>query len=228
MENIFTSGCKEFGHPEFRIEFDANGTLNSDASFFGDQLTQMVREGRRFENDQSVQVGWSFTKVILEADGFLTFREPDFKSMPIVWQRGLTNTLRHMRLHKDVLESLLSKESLAIPSLRESCIICTNLNGTGRMMMDRQEPQAGISGWFLGCVDKEHDRNNVQFLRKVSLYEAVVNHAPMALGYLGLPAGIFVLLGSGAPSFDHEGHTLEILKGSYLDAVFGSRTEYQS
>ncbi|MDR3612870.1 MAG: hypothetical protein P4L53_04835 [Candidatus Obscuribacterales bacterium] len=223
MKNICTSSCKQFGHPEFRIEFDAKAILESDVSRFANLLTDMVRDGSRFENDQSFQIGWSITKLVSDGDGFLSFREPDFKSMPIIWQRGLTKSLRHMRLHKDVVESVLPNESLAIPSLGDSCIICTNLNDTTHVIMDRNEQQGNISGWFLGCRDKKHDHNAAQSLHVISLYEAVVSHAPVALGYLGLPAATVVLLGSGTPSFSSNGHGLKIQNGSYLEAVFGKR-----
>ncbi|HEX7641376.1 MAG TPA: hypothetical protein VF472_04095 [Burkholderiaceae bacterium] len=227
MVNILTSGCENFGHPEFRIEFDPKAMLESDASYFADMLVAMVRDGSCFKNDQSFQVGWSFTKIVLEDDGFLTFLEPDFKSMPIVWQRGLTNSLRHLRLHKDVAESLLPTEMLAVPSLRESCIICTKLSGSSDLLMDRQNQQGKISGWFLGCLDEEHDHNNTQSLRVISLYEAVVNHAPRALEYLGLPPGILLLLGSGTPSIMYNGDALKIRKHSYLEAFFGKGNKHK-
>jgi len=46
------------------------------------------------------------------SNGTLGFEEPDMKSIPVVLQPGLTNSLSHLRLHKDTLESVLSSDAL--------------------------------------------------------------------------------------------------------------------
>jgi hypothetical protein len=74
----------------------------------------------------------------------------------------------------------------------QSAIICTRLEGAKGVVMERSAPSGSDSGWFCGCREEDHDHNSVTELRKVSLYEAAVRHAPQIVPYLALPEGILL------------------------------------
>ncbi|BBB68742.1 hypothetical protein UNDYM_4489 [Undibacterium sp. YM2] len=218
MNKIYTSHCKEFEHPEFCLQFDPDIALATDAEFVARLLESMVSKGSCFQDGQSMQLGWSYLMLSTQQDGSLGFKEADFQTMPLVWNIGISNTLRHLRLHKDIVERVVPTEYLSIPSFRAECVVCNELkNANGLIMMVRQEEKKRDSGWFFGCYKEGHDHNNVDNLERISLYEAVVTHAPACLPYLGFPQGMTILLGEGRPIFFYEDKELTILEGSYLD-----------
>lgn len=219
MNVLSTLRCHAHSHPEFAIEFDPQRLLGLDAQWMADLLESWVADGQRFSDGESVQIGWSFTRLRQGDDGLLHFEEPDFESMPIVWTSGLTATLLHLRLHKDTAMSVIDADAMDTPSLRQSCLICTRLKAGNDFMMMRTQPDEWDSGWFIGCLEDDHDHNEPDGLVPESLYQAIVEHAPLALAYLGLPAGTAVRVESGQFELFDESGVLKPAPGSYLDAV---------
>jgi hypothetical protein len=79
--------------------------LEADVLWFAGTLEQIVQSGSCFQGGQSLQIRWSIAWFVALPNGTLGFEEPDMKSMPVVLQPGLTNSLSHLRLHKDTLEA---------------------------------------------------------------------------------------------------------------------------
>jgi hypothetical protein len=140
MLSITTTKCHDYGHPELVLVFDSK-MLETDALWFAGTLEQMVQSGSCFQGGQSLQIGWSVAWFVALPNRTLGFEEPDMKSMPVVRQPGLTNSLGHLRLHKDTLESVLCSDALSFPSLQHSCLVCTRLAPAGSFFMDRRQPQ---------------------------------------------------------------------------------------
>jgi len=216
MLSVATTRCHEFGQAELVLAFNPRNVIEKDVRWFAAGLEQMVQSGSRFQAGQSLQIGWSIAWFVALPDNALGFEEPDMKSMPVVRQPGLTNSLAHLRLHKDTLESVLSAEALSFPSLQQSCLVCTHLSSSGSFLMDRQRPEGGDSGWFIGCQADGHDHNDPSSLRRASLYEAVIAMCPRALAYLAFPVGATIAVDE-APLFFVAGEPLEPRKGSFVD-----------
>lgn len=117
-------------------------------------LRQMVRDGSRFLPGHSLQLGGSLVLFTNLPEGTLGFEEPNMSSMPIIRQSGLTNSLRHLRLQKNSLESVLPAENLAFPSLRQTCTICTKLAQSESFLMERQASSRQIRVGLLGAVTR--------------------------------------------------------------------------
>lgn len=220
MELISTTQCGKYAHPEFHLLYDSAKVLEVDVRWFVGTLERMVAAGEKFSDGQSYQLGWTFMLIKANDEGSLGFMEPEMSRMPIEWEPGVTHALRHLRLHKDVVESVLPAESLSFPSLRQSCLVCTKVDQAGTLLMDRLDSKGDDSGWFIGCGDRAHDHNSVENLERVSLYEAAVSLAPPVLPFLALPAGAFVGLRGGPPVIFYEDKELEIRTGSYLQRLF--------
>lgn len=181
-------------------------------------LEQTVSRGTKYLPGQTIQMGWSLFQIRESDDGLLSLWEPDFGSSPIVWIEGVSRTLAHVRLHKDVVESVLPVSEMTIPSLREAAIVCTRLSDASALVLDRQLPEGQSSGWFFGCADRDHNHHDKAQLRLVSLYDAVVT-APRTLPYLALPAGTFVILDASQPHIHRHDAPLPFRAGSYLAAL---------
>jgi hypothetical protein len=219
-----TTNCGKFGHPEFRLIIDkAKVPVAEDLKWLVNWLEQSVAEGERYAPEQTCQIGWMVTKVGLGEDGLLTLWEPDLRAMPVVWVESVSSTLAHLRLQKDVVESVLAASALTFPSMRQSAIICTRLGNRDHLVLERTQPKAADSGWFFGCRDKDHDHNDATELRCVSLYEAAVSYAPQIIPYLALPPGVLIALENDAPAIFHNGEALDFLKGSFLAARYPNR-----
>lgn len=219
MKFLRTMTCAQHGHPEFRISFDSAVAAN-DAKWLLGWLEESVAEGTRFEIGQTCQVGWVVTEVRQHESGDLILWEPDMRSLPVQWSAAVSYTLAHLRVQKDVAESVLGAEDLLFPSMRQSALICTRLAENKDVVMERAESNGADSGWFCGCREKGHDHNDVAELRRVSLYEAAIRHAPQIVPYLGLPPGVLLCIGSGAPKIFFAGEPLPFKPGSYLAARY--------
>ena len=107
---IHANGCKHYGHPEFKLDYRAEVALDTDARAMADLLVNRVAATERFEDGQLFQMGWVYSRLQLEGSE-LTFKEPDFRSMPVAWDTGVTSMVRHRRLHRDVLTIRLTLTS---------------------------------------------------------------------------------------------------------------------
>jgi hypothetical protein len=179
-------------------------------------IEEEVAGGRRFLPEQTVQVGWAALQIRQRADGTLALFEPDFQSMPIRFVDSVSNTMLHMLLHKWVAESLGLAEELAIPSLQESAVICSDFGSTDGFIMSRLTPQGADSGWFFGCNNETHDHQTVDTLQRISLYEAAVRKDDRIIPFLGLPPDTLIAFREAVPSFFGGEKELTIRPGSYL------------
>jgi hypothetical protein len=210
-----TTTCALHGHPEFRIAYDPAVVIADDVKWLLGWLEGSVAGGARYAAGQTCQIGWAITQVRHDGDD-LTICEPDMRHLPIAWSESVSCTLVHLRAQKDVVESVLGPGDLSFPSMRESAVICNRVGRGEDLVMERVEPAGADSGWFFGCREVGHDHNDAAELRRVSLYEAVVGHAPQTVPYLALPPGILVGVGPGAPAMFHQGEPLYPRPRSYL------------
>jgi len=211
-----TQKCREHGHLEISVQCEESAGLAPSLRSFLGWIESEVEGGRRFLPEQTVQVGWSVLEIRQRSDGTLALFEPDFRSMPVRFVDGVSNTLLHLFLQKSVAESLGLAGELAPPSLRDSAIVCTEFGSTDGFVMSRVTGKAGDSGWFFGCDNAGHDHQSRDGLRRVSLYEAVTRHEDRTIQFLGLPPDTFVGFGGGVPYFSRGETELAIRPGSYL------------
>jgi hypothetical protein len=219
-KTLRTTKCCRHGHPEFRITIDPAVMVEADGAWFLAWLEETVAQGTRYSAGQTCQVGWMLTQILQTEDGDLSVWEPDMRHLPVEWSESVSHTLAHLRIQKDVVESVLAAEDVSFPSMRQSAIICTRLRQGEGVVMERAEPSGADSGWFCGCRGGSHDHNDVAELRRVSLYEAAVRHAPQIVPYLALPPGVLVGVGESALVVFRDGEPLEFRPGSYLAARY--------
>src|SRR5262245_15033582 len=79
MHSITTTKCHDNDHPELVLGFDPAAVLETDALWFAGTLEQMVQSGSRFQEGQSLQIGWSVAWFVALPNGNLGFEEPDMK-----------------------------------------------------------------------------------------------------------------------------------------------------
>lgn len=211
-----TQKCGEHGHAEISVQCEDTSALSPSLHWFLGWIENEVAGGRRFHPEQNVQVGWSVLEVRQRTDGTLALFEPDFQSLPVRFVDSVSNTLLHLFLQKSVAESLGLEGELAIPSLRDSAIVCTKFGSTKGFTMSRVTPGPADSGWFFGCDSQTHDHQSPGTLGRLSLYEAVIRHDNRTIPFLALPPDTFVGFGGAVPYFSREETELAIRPGSYL------------
>lgn len=230
MRHLETRSCHQHGHPEFALELGEE-VLELDAEWLRATLEGLVAQGHRFRPGETLQLGWSITRIGPLEHGRLTLLEPDFESLPTHFVPGATRTLLHLRLQRSVAESLGVAEP-AFPSLRQSAIVCSRLARAHPLWLDRALPQGMDSGWFMGCADESHDHQSARSLERLSLYEVALQQ-PAVVPYLALPPGLQLLLpveshwgrkhrthestSSERPTAWREGRELEPAPGSLLE-----------
>jgi hypothetical protein len=212
---IVTTRCSEWKHPEFRLAVDP-AIPDCDIDAFKCWLEESVASGARFEAGQIIQLA-SMLMQISSADGHLVLEEPDLRSVPIVWTAGITRSLRLTRLQKDVAESVGLGVGMDFPSIRHSVLIGVDLSShSDAFILDRLEPAASDSGWFLGRLDSQVDYNEPANLYRTSVYDAFVRWPKVAM-FFALPAGSRVEMSPNQLALSRNGLRLELRTGSFLD-----------
>lgn len=221
MAFVRTKSCHRHGHPEFRIAYDPSIVLVADdVDWFVSWLEESVAQGTRYKPGQTCQVGWITTEIRQRPDGDLCIWEPDMQQRPVVWQESVSRTLADLRMQKDVVESVLDAADMAIPSMRQSAIVCTRFGEDDNIVMERRAPDGTVSGWFFGCIADDHDHNDVAELKRVSLYEAVVCCSRLILPFLALPEGTLISMQIGVPFIILNDEQLSFKPGSYLARLY--------
>ncbi len=219
-----STNCNKPGQLEISIQCDDAPFLAGSLKWLLSWIESEVAAGRRFLPEETLQVGWSWLEVRQRTDGTLGLFEPDFQSMPTKFVDSVSNSLLHLFLQKSVAESLGLERELAIPSLRDSAIVCTEFGSHAGFVMSRLKPKEGDSGWFFGCDSGAHDHQRIESLRRISVYEAAIRHEDRIIPFLGLPADTFVGFGGAVPYFSRGEKDLAIRSGSYLHRKYVERT----
>lgn len=82
-------------------------------------------------------------------------------------------------------------------------------------MMERFEATGNDSGWYLGCVDEDHDHNDPKNLQRVSLYEIACGMLT-CVPFLSLPPKIQVKVKNNNFNFHYNGESLVPKANSFL------------
>jgi len=195
------------------ISFDVGqGVPESDIKWFLRFMEDAMESGARFKAGETIQIGWIIDRFEQQSESEIAICEPDFTNIPIAFRDSVTITLRHLRLHKDVVESVGLQP--AFPSIRQSAIVCSSF-ADEPVIMVRNEPLSDTdSGVFVGCGDIRHDHETTENLERRSLYEVALL-AKSVIPFVALPVGSEVHLAPGLEVF-FEGKLRPIRRGSYL------------
>jgi hypothetical protein len=228
-----TTQCHKYNHPEFTLEVGPE-VIEPDLDWLIRYLEESVAQGTRYVPGQTVQLGWTILEVRDLGDlggNRLALFEPDMEHMPIHFVNSVTRCLVHLRVQKDVVESVLPAESLAFPSQLHAGLRCSRLRSGAGMIMSRSQPdtdEKSVSGWFAGCDDDGHDHNDPKSLQYVSLYE-MAKDCPGVIPYLALPPGSgLVIPAKGRPTICFEEQELKFKKGSMLELKYGGGGGWRS
>lgn len=208
--------CRTNDQPDFVLTYDPKSVLDRDVHFLKQSIESSVASGIRYRPGETLQIGWVITQIQLRSNGFLALREPDFVSVPIQWIESVTRTLRHLRLQKDVAESLDMVKRIDFPSLSDSAIIATEVPANcPRYFMSRCEKKGADSGWFLGLIEPGVNYDYPLNLRRLSLYEIAVL-LPSSVMFMCLPARSLVTVDDGHVEFLFDGERIPAARGSFM------------
>jgi hypothetical protein len=213
--------CARYNHPDF--QFIVNALVpHEDVSVLVSYLQDSVQEGKRYEDGEMMQFGSMLFRFVKAGD-FLILQEPDLRAIPIVWTDGITNSMKLLRLQKDVAESVDLGDAVDFPSIRGSLLVGADwAEASDTLVIERSEPEGLDSGWFVGRIDTRLDYNDPANLRRVSVYQAILD-APRIAGFLALPAGCRIEIARQSTTLSYRGQALTIRKGSFLDVACSGR-----
>lgn len=212
-----TTRCSQYQHPEFRVAYDST-IVQGDVDTLVSWLEESVAQETRFKVWETIAFGSMLLRVAA-MDGDLALEEPDLQSFPIEWTLGVTQSIKLMRLQKDIVESVGLDGELDFAEIRSSLLVGTDLaNDTEAFFLERAERVGSDSGWFIGSLETELDYNDPANLDRLSVYRAILDW-PQVAGFLGLPADCRVEVTGSTLLVSRSGEPLEIKKGSLLDCA---------
>jgi hypothetical protein len=218
-----TSKCALHGHREFTLIFKKRPPVIGLERTLLDYFENGVAKGTSFLPGQVVQLGWALLQLIERDDGTLGVQEIDIENKS-GWVESVHMSLTATWFQREVVSSVGIAEP-AFPRQGQNATVCDKLRDAGPdYLLGRVEPDdAEDSGWFMGCVDEEHDHRHVDNLSRAHLVGIAVRH-PFVTQFLALPVGTKVRVsGPGrvrAAIFLH-GEERVPIAGSYL-AVLNS------
>jgi hypothetical protein len=216
-----TIKCSGYNHPDFQLVVDS-AVPQVDVDVLASFLEQSVQEGTRYGDGQTIDFGSMLFRLVT-SDGFLTLQEPDLRTIPISWTEGITNSMKLLRLQKDIGESIGLGDELDFPSIRCSLLVGADLaEGLDTLVLERSEPDGLDTGWFVGRLDTEIDYNDPANLRRISVYQAILD-TPLIAGFLALPTGCRVEISGQSTTLSYNGQPLKIQKGSFMDNARSAR-----
>ncbi|GHU30649.1 hypothetical protein FACS1894172_04280 [Spirochaetia bacterium] len=206
----------EFKHKNILVKYSQ--VIKEDIDWFSNTIKRMISNGSIFKNNETMQIGWNFIIFSDLDENTLTLKELDMTGVPQQFSYSIDNTLFHLRLQKDTLESFMDNNNLLFPSLRQSAIICTNFYQTSEFFLNRSNSKINDSGWFFGCTNKNHNHDDPTNLKSESLYTIACNKKQI-ISFLAFPVDYIITFESNKFKnlFDNFGKKLKIKKGSLLD-----------
>jgi hypothetical protein len=210
--SVSTTNCSNYQHPEFLLVFDSL-VPQCDIDVLASFLEKSVEQGTQYDDGDTIAFG-SMLFLVASVDNLLILHEPDLQSLPIAWKLGITQSMKLLRLQKDVVESVGLEDEIDSPSIRSSLLIGTDLTDEGKkFILERITPVDSDSGWFIGRPDSMLDYNNEVNLNRISIYQAIMNW-PQIAPFLALPAGCRIDVSEANSIFTRNGKSVAIHKTS--------------
>ena len=198
-----------------KISYD-DAVLEQDVEWFLNYSCSIFDSNIRLKTSTIIQVGMMLVKFKNTGEEIEVF-EPDMIGIPINFTKGITNTLRILRLQKDVYESLDINTDIAFPNLREAIVQCAEWEDATSYILERTESSGNNSGWYIGCTNPEHDHEDPKNLKTTSIYDILISHRDI-LPFLALPSNTAVLVENDRAYVSFEGVEKPPKLGSYLRA----------
>lgn len=191
-------------------------------SVFTDWLTKHLADGAEILDGQTIQIGYSILMCDVN-ERHLSFRGPDFCSLPVKWVADLSAVFRLLLAHKYLPESFGYRPD--IPSLRHTAIIGRRFDEMP-MFINRLSPTEDSmdSGWFIGNDAKEVNNNDPKQLKVVSLYEAALA-VPHIAEFLSLPVGCQVMFDDDGPTVLKEYEPVPVPEDSFFYRHYKSTSQ---
>ena len=215
---LTTTSCfSKYDQPEFQILCNES-VSDRDVNWLVTSLEKTVRDGTRYVDGDLLALGSALLRIRARA-GTLILQEPSPGEIPIQWRDGVTDSLRLLRLQKDVAESLRQLDRIDFARLRESLLMGIDVGHDAQeFLLERAERNVSDSGWFIGLLCSGLDYGDPDNLRRVSVFEAISN-CPRIAGFLALPTGTRVVLAKDRVTVTYFNEPLIPTKGSLLDAA---------
>lgn len=180
MADFRTSGCERFDQKEIVLHLSDAAQMRP--TWLLDFFTESVASGRRFQAEETVQIGWMITKLKENPEGDLEVWEPRFGPVPIEWIRGINKTLRHLILQKSVTESF--HQEPAFPSILQAGTVTPSFwKSKDSFLISRAIPEANSSGWQFSAQKRNDSDEKLH-----SLFE-IASRVPLIIPFLAMPPG---------------------------------------
>jgi len=156
--------------------------------------------------------GWSI--VILRSVGAeLEVHEPTFDTMPLVWRRGIDNTLRHLILQRTICKQLGCEH--LFPTIQQAGIVAPGfmMRSAPTFEMSRDECSGNDSGWVFAPLGYTGEQAEYR-----SLYEIAVAD-PHVIPFLALPSGASVTKLRDALEIEWNGQLLISESNAFLQEL---------
>lgn len=178
-----------YGHTDFKIY---DNISEKDFKFLMSGIEDAISNGETFKPGETYCIGSIICNI--EMDGkYLTVNEPDMKSFPISEIPGIANTISILRSQKNKIELYGLLHLMDFPSIYEYAVVGIDYENANDFLLERLEYDRGDSGWFVGDYNTSLDYSLSKNLKKVSVYELMLN-ANSVIPYLAFPINSVVIL----------------------------------
>jgi len=210
-----TNNNIKYGHPEIVIRISDSAIPPQDIKTILKGFEEEVSKGVKYNNGESLQLGFMMNQFSSLKDGRLILEEPDMKSFPIKYIPSMNYTFKTLRQQKDIVESIKSNLVLSFPSLSEAIAVHGNYKTSKTIVLERVDPEGSQSGWW---VHDQSDSNSENY-SLTSIYQLALDR-PDLVKFLAFPVGTkaYVIKEKNI-KVSINGNEEAIKKGSYLSEL---------
>jgi hypothetical protein len=183
-----TVSCSAKGHPEICLRLAGEErlplSLHVEAPLL-DFFESSVAAGTRFLPGHTVDFAGSVLSIFPRPDGTLGVAEWSNSA----WVDSVNEALNRAWLRNEVARSFALEA--AFPSQRDKVLICNQIHNSQASLFlkrDKEEAEAGSSGWYVGCTDKSHDHDASENLDVIPI-TMITRDFPWLCQFFGLPYG---------------------------------------
>jgi hypothetical protein len=202
------------GHREVTLRWTYAAVPSIQVEAIIKHLVSSVANGTRYEAGQTLLLGGHLTRFVVDGDD-LALEELDFDVSPLAWKPGVDQAMYELATQRFTAESYELLEAIDFARGDQKIVTCSTTR-PGPFVLKRDAPSApDDSGWFLGCVDRNHDHDAPDAL-VVRRIHTIISERPALARYLALPVTTSILMRSSALNVLYgEAWRLET-EGSYM------------
>lgn len=159
--------------------------LGNPVQWLLETVSSFAGVGRGLADDVTINIGWSFLKLVKQLDGSLMICEPDFRGNIYNFVPHVTQTLVIIGMQQKVMAGLKYSITPLNTLFNQTMVIQKECLDKKMVYLHRRKPSSNQdSGWYIGPVSPDDQTEEYKVIYSYQLFQA---NRPALISALLLP-----------------------------------------